>query len=1194
MYCHPSSLLGKCLLVVIGFLAALTLVAGQNISVSNSANSQPLAATSPASGFIQHIVIIMQENRTFDHYFGTYPGARGIPLNANGVPSLCVPDPLTGVCLRPYHSPNQINFGGPHTADASVADVNNGKMDGFVAQSEIGKQNCGNTITPECSGGALDVMSYHTDREIPNYWAYARKFVLQDNLYEPVSSYSLPAHLYMVSAWSAHCSNPDDPMTCGSNIGGPPTDSAGRYGWTDITHLLHTNGISWKYYIESGPEPDCEPEEMECAPGTQGGMQPGYWNPLPLFQDVQQNEQLGNIVPFDQFYIDARNGTLPAVSWIIPNITNSEHPANSIKAGQAYVTGLINAIMTSPNWGSTAIFLSWDDWGGFYDHLNPPQVDINGYGIRVPGLVISPYAKSGYIDHQYLSHDAYLKFIEDVFLNGSRLDPATDGRPDSRPNVRENAPILGNLMNDFDFTQAPRAPALLYQYYNYASFLYIANGGTNDISIFAVDSRSGRLSSVGSPISTGGANPAALAHDPQARFLFAANQDSNNVSAFRVNQTTGALTAVTGSPFVSGNRPTALLVDTTGGYLFNINSGTNELWTYSVHPATGALTKISVTPLAATSPTQLVMDNSGRFLYVADSGSERIYGFIFDNSNGKLMSMSGSPYLTGASGGPFGVTLDYGNRWVFSSDESSNTVSQFAIGYAAGNPGALTPAGPSIAAGLNPGVILVSKVSTIPYGWNFLFALNRSSKNLSAYTFTDTSPMPAPMTNSPFTVGENPTAMCVDQLGGYLYVTSAGRIWAFRVAQSSLPALTGSPFSGPSAPQAIDVIATAPIAQYATTTTITLSSGVNPSEYGQPVTFTAKINSETGAIPRDGEIVTFKRGDTPLGTAVLHSGSAQLTTSALGATTTQIRATYAGDAHLPAGTSLALAQVVNKAQTTTALISSLNPSVYGQSITLTATITARFGGIPSGSVAFREGTNTLGTVYGSGKFTLVTSRLTSGSHSITTTYNGNSLYLSSTSSAISQTVGLAVTTTTLIANLTTSSYGQSVRLTVTVKSGTAVASGTVTVKNGTNIVGAGVLNSSGVFILSIANLPVGTNSLTAIYAGNANFKPSTSTTSVLTVNRAATTTMLQSSLNPSTHGTTITFTATVKPSYSGAPSGTVTFKDGPNVLAGTTVSGGVAKCTTSTLGAGIHTITASYSGDQHFTSSSRLLTQTVN
>ena len=117
--------------------------------------------------------------------------------------------------------------------------------------------------------------------------------------------------------------------------------------------------------------------------------------------------------------------------------------------------------MRSPDWACTAIFLAWDDWGGFYDHVVPPKVDQNGYGIRVPGLVISPYARKGYIDHQTLSFDAYLKFIEDDFLGGQRLDPQTDGRPDPRPDVRENARILGDLSKDFDFGQSPRAALLL-------------------------------------------------------------------------------------------------------------------------------------------------------------------------------------------------------------------------------------------------------------------------------------------------------------------------------------------------------------------------------------------------------------------------------------------------------------------------------------------------------------------------------------------------------------------------------------------------------------------------------------------------------------------------------------------------------------------------------------------------------------
>ena len=142
----------------------------------------------------------------------------------------------------------------------------------------------------------------------------------------------------------------------------------------------------------------------------------------------------------------------------------SEHPPALVSRGQTYVTRAINAIMRSPDWPSTAIFLAWDDWGGFYDHVVPPVVDRYGYGLRVPGLVISPYAKRGYIDHQTLSFDAYLKFIEDDFLHGARLDQRTDGRPDPRPDVRENARVLGDLASDFDFRQKPRPPLILRPY----------------------------------------------------------------------------------------------------------------------------------------------------------------------------------------------------------------------------------------------------------------------------------------------------------------------------------------------------------------------------------------------------------------------------------------------------------------------------------------------------------------------------------------------------------------------------------------------------------------------------------------------------------------------------------------------------------------------------------------------------------
>jgi phospholipase C len=425
---------------------------------------------------IRHVVIIMQENRSFDSYFGTYPGADGIPGLAGNPGTLpCLSNPATRACAHPFHDRQDRGAGGPHSFEAAEADINGGKMDGFVAQEEKGVAGCERTFNPACgnSGATPDVMGYHDGSDIPNYWTYAHDYVLQDHMFESDASWSLPSHLYMMSEWSAYCALQGDPQSCRSAAENPqwPPDFARRlgviagdpnYAWTDLTYLLHKYGVSWAYYVFKGSEPDCDDDAaMSCAPVGQNAKTPGIWNPLPYFTDVQQDGQLGNIKSLTNFFADARGGNLPAVSWIIPNGTVSEHPPGLISAGQTYVTGLVNAIMHSADWSSTAIFLAWDDWGGFYDHVPPPHVDEQGYGLRVPGLVISPYAKQGFIDHQTLSFDAYVKFIEDDFLGGARLDPQTDGRPDPRPDVREDAPQLGDLTADFDFTQQPRPPEIL-------------------------------------------------------------------------------------------------------------------------------------------------------------------------------------------------------------------------------------------------------------------------------------------------------------------------------------------------------------------------------------------------------------------------------------------------------------------------------------------------------------------------------------------------------------------------------------------------------------------------------------------------------------------------------------------------------------------------------------------------------------
>ena len=420
---------------------------------------------------LKHLVFIVQENRSFDHYFGTFPGANGIPMR-NGRPTVCAPDPITDRCMPPYRTIRQLQQGGPHNQHFSEMGVNGGRMNGFIRAAVRGPIYCADhRDDPRCRNGYLgpqgqpDVMSYHTRRTIPNYWRYAEEFVLQDRMFAPADSWTLPAHLYLVSAWSARCLRPFDPMSCSSNL--ELLEEAQRmreradipvWAWTDITYLMHEHGVEWAYYVGDdtctfGP----------CPGGTGSERTVSQQNPLPWFTTVRQTGQMDRIQGHSEFYAAAEDGTLPSVSWVMPYNGVGEHPkaGEPIWKGQRHVTNVINALMRGPDWEETAIFLTWDDWGGFYDHVPPPRVDRNGYGIRVPGLLISPWARAGTIDSQTLSFDAYLKFIEDLFLSKQRLNPRTLSRPDSRPTVREKVRILGDLLREFDFSQDPLPPLVL-------------------------------------------------------------------------------------------------------------------------------------------------------------------------------------------------------------------------------------------------------------------------------------------------------------------------------------------------------------------------------------------------------------------------------------------------------------------------------------------------------------------------------------------------------------------------------------------------------------------------------------------------------------------------------------------------------------------------------------------------------------
>ena len=352
---------------------------------------------------IDYVVVIFQENRTFDNYFGTYPGANGIegknielPVYANS----------SGGKVSPFHL-LYTNFSNApvkdlnHASEAARADYDNGKMDGFVYTEQ-------SNLT----------MGYYDNSDIPYYWEYANQYVLMDNFFSSFMGPSLQNHLYLVAA----------------QVGSAVKNNAGLY--TDLTFPtiedeLDSKGISWKWYSY---------DSTLCK-------KPELWNPLPCFRSfAQDSSRMNNLVPSDQFLADVSNGNLAHVSFVMPWEQVTEHPPEDSVKGQNYVVSLVNAIMNSTYWDRTAIFITWDDYGGFYDNVAPPQVDSNGLGFRVPCLVISPYAKQGFIDHTQNEFCSLLKFIE----NRWGLAPLTQRD--------ENA---DNMLEAFNFNQKPRTPTII-------------------------------------------------------------------------------------------------------------------------------------------------------------------------------------------------------------------------------------------------------------------------------------------------------------------------------------------------------------------------------------------------------------------------------------------------------------------------------------------------------------------------------------------------------------------------------------------------------------------------------------------------------------------------------------------------------------------------------------------------------------
>jgi len=361
-----------------------------------------------------------------------------------------------------------------------------------------------------------------------------------------------------------------------------------------------------------------------------------------------------------------------------------------------------------------------------------------------------------------------------------------------------------------------------------------------------------------------------------------------------------------------------------------------------------------------------------------------------------------------------------------------------------------------------------------------------------------------------------------------------------------------------------------------TTSVTVLTTSVNPSTFDQSITLTATVTSKQG---NPTGTVTFYDGNTALGTPNLINGAAVLSISSLSAGSHSLTATYNGSSSFPSSTSQVISQTVKQATTSIVLTAVPNPSTFGQNVTFTANLALQYGGAATGTITFYDGSTSIGSGTVSGnQASFPTSSLSAGTHSITAAYTGDTNFLPSTSSVLSQSVQTGATTTTVVSSLNPSTYLQAVTFTATVTGQGGTPTGTVTFYDDGVSLGTNPLGGSGQASLSASALAAGSDSITASYSGDSNFAASTSSLLTQTVNQATTTTVVTSSANPGTVTLPLTFTATVAGQYGGVPTGTVTFQSNGKTLGSATLSGGQASLLTSFSATGTYSITAVYLG----------------
>lgn len=400
-------------------LAVALLIVGLHVPATTSADA-PIRDTATARYPIKHIIIIDKENHSFDNMFGRFPGA-------DGTTSAHV---STGKDVPLTHTPDKTLLDVGHAGAAAELAVNNGRMDQF-------------DLLPGALQNGKDVAdSQYVESDIPNYWKYARAYTLDDHFFATIIGPSFPNHLVTVASTSGNtvdnprgqyvhawgCDGGSQSFVNGIRADGTRFITHPCFDFATLPDRFQQSHVSWKYYA---------PKQYAS----------GYvWSALDAIRHIRYSSLWKTHVPSDTTFIkDVGAGKLPQVSWIVTNARESDHPPASICLGENWTVRVINAVMKSSYWKDTAIFLTWDDFGGFYDHVAPPRLSYVSLGPRVPMIVISPFARQHRIDHAQYDFNSMLRFIEDDFA----LKPLTssDRSADS-------------MLPSFDF-HAPPAPPLV-------------------------------------------------------------------------------------------------------------------------------------------------------------------------------------------------------------------------------------------------------------------------------------------------------------------------------------------------------------------------------------------------------------------------------------------------------------------------------------------------------------------------------------------------------------------------------------------------------------------------------------------------------------------------------------------------------------------------------------------------------------